>query len=358
VSRRFTVALTALVLIGPMLAGAPAAAENHRPTPVIYDSDMDFDDTTTLAYLCEEHKQRRIDLRAVTVANDGFGTPGRALRHAHSVLRECGLPSVPIADGSTGAGVHPAPAEVVQILETVLTEALADGGLPDIPARITAPELIRRTVAGSRTKVTVLTTGPLTNVAAALDGRPWLAGRIHRIYTMGGAIHVPGNLVGSAQPGFDNSQEFNMWLDPVSARAVFRVAPVRLIPLDATRFVPITPAFVAQLAADARTPSARLVVRIVTHPALTPLIEQGFVFWWDMLAALAAFRNDGESITRFEPVRLHVVQNGVQSGRTAPSAHGFRIFTAFTADRARFEQTFLDALNGRLPGRVTSSTAH
>jgi len=92
-------------------ARSDAAPNVPGPVPVIYDSDMDFDDASTLAYLCEEHKLRRIDLRAVTVANDGFGQPGRTLRHARSVLEQCGLPQVPIAEAATGAGVPPAPAE-------------------------------------------------------------------------------------------------------------------------------------------------------------------------------------------------------------------------------------------------------
>ncbi|HEV2780454.1 MAG TPA: nucleoside hydrolase [Actinophytocola sp.] len=343
-------ALVVIVAVVGSLLAAAGAAEAHRvgrPTPVIYDSDMDFDDATTLAYLCEEHKQRRIELRAVTVANNGMGLPGRALRHARSVLEQCGLPRVPLADGSTGAGVHPAPAEAAAQVETVLTDALGDGGRPAAPAGSTAPELIRRTIALSPVKITMLTTGPLTNVAAALDGRPWLVPRIQQIYVMGGAIHVPGNLFGSALPGFDNSQEFNIWLDPASARSVLRTAPVRLIPLDATQFVPITPDIVDRIAADQHTPSARIVHRIISHPELTTLIGLGVMFWWDALAGLAAFRNDGDAITTFRPVRVDVVQTGAQSGRTAPTPTGSRLHAAFTADRTRFERTFLDALNGR-----------
>jgi flagellar biosynthetic protein FliP len=46
---------------------------------VIYDSDLDFDDASTLAYLCEEHKLGRIDMRAVTVANNSCGRPQRTV---------------------------------------------------------------------------------------------------------------------------------------------------------------------------------------------------------------------------------------------------------------------------------------
>src|SRR5690606_1968315 len=57
--------------------------------PVVFDTDMDFDDAAALAYLCQEHKLGQIDLRAVTVSNNGVGLPGSAIRHARCVLAEC-----------------------------------------------------------------------------------------------------------------------------------------------------------------------------------------------------------------------------------------------------------------------------
>jgi purine nucleosidase len=326
-------------------AAAPAAS---GPVPVIYDSDMDFDDASTLAYLCEEHKLRRIDLRAVTVANNGFGHPQRTLRHARSVLEQCGLPHVPIAEGATGAGVHPAPPELVTTIENVLSGALGDGALPPHQAPGSAPELIARTATRSSRPVTVIATGPLTNLAAALGARG-VADRIGHIRLMGGALDVPGNLYGSALPGFDNSQEFNMWLDPRSARTVLRKArpgTVHMVPLDATASVPITQAFVARLAADQHAPGARLTYRIVSHPEMAALIDLGIMYWWDAVAAVSAVHDDG-SITTFQCVRVDVVQDGEQSGRTVTVPTGWPVQAAFGANTTAFEQRFLDSLNGR-----------
>jgi purine nucleosidase len=338
-------AVMAGVLGAPARSAATAAPV--RPLPVIYDSDLDFDDASTLAYLCEEHKLRRIELRAVTVANNGFGRPGRTLRHARSILEQCGLPGVPLAAGATGEGVHPAPAELVTTIETVLSGALGDAALPPYPSPVPAPELIARTVRGSAEPVTILATGPLTNVAAAL-GRPGVARQAGRIQLMGGALEVPGNLYGSALPGFDNSQEFNMWMDPVSARTVLhraRPGSIRLVPLDATAAVPITGAFVARLAADQQAPGARLTYRIVSQPDLMALINLGIMYWWDALAAVSAV-HPGE-VTTFGRVRIGVVQTGVQSGRTVATPSGRPVRAAFDADTEAFEQRFLDSLNGR-----------
>ncbi len=338
----------ALVAAGQLVD--PARASGHPPTtpvPVIYDSDMDFDDSSTLALLCEEHKLGRIDLRAVTVANNGFGEPHRALRHARSLLDQCGLPGVPIADGSTGAGVHPAPPELVATIENVLTAALGDAGRPAPPSRLTATQLIALAARTAPRKVVVLATGPLTNLAGALASDR-VRDRVERIHVMGGALAVPGNLYGSALPGFDNSQEFNMWMDPASAQQVLaraRPGTVRLVPLDATRFVPITPAFVARLAADQNAPGARLAYRIASQPELTALIDLGVMYWWDALAAMSVVHDGIVTVQRQVPIS--VVQDGEQSGRTVTADGGTLVRAAFEADRVTFEQTFLDSLNGR-----------
>ncbi|WP_073837584.1 nucleoside hydrolase [Micromonospora sp. CB01531] len=325
---------------------APASIPDDQPVPVIYDSDMDFDDASTLAYLCEEHKLGRIDLRAVTVANNGFGHPERTLRHARSVLEQCGLPQVPVAEGATDAGVHPAPPELVATIENVLTGALGDASLPRYRAPMSAPDLICRTVLDSARPVTVVATGPLTNLAAALCV-PRVAARIGRIQIMGGALEVPGNLYGSALPGFDNSQEFNMWLDPVSARTVLRKAlssSVYLVPLDATASVPITRTFIARLAANQDAPGARLAYRIASQPDLLALIDLGIMYWWDAAAAVALVH---EELAPFRDARVDVVQDGVQSGRTMVSPAGSRVHAAFDVNTEAFEQRFLDSLNGR-----------
>jgi purine nucleosidase len=345
-------AATAVSLGGALVVPASASSLPAPPVPVIYDGDMDIDDATTLAYLCEEDRDGRIDLRAVTVDDNGFGTPGRSAAHARAILRRCGLPTVPVSEG-TGSTAHQAPAEAVQMVQTVLTGALDDAGDPS-PVTGGAAELIDHTLAASATPVVVLATGPLSNLATALGACRQVEGdcpadRIRSLYVMGGAVTVPGNLFGSALDGYDGSQEFNMWLDPVSARTVFQTVArgtTHLVPLDATNSVPITPAFVERLGADQDTPSARLVHDIVTQPGMADGIAAGFYYWWDALAAVSAIRADA-GVTRWRQERIDVVLDGAQSGRTVVSADGSCQHVATEADQTLFEQTYLDALNGQ-----------
>ena len=334
-----------LALVAGLLSlGTPAAAGG--PPPVIYDSDLDIDDAATLAYLCAEHHRGRIDLRAVTVTTSGFGYPDRVRQHALSVLRQCGLPNVPVAEGVHEAA-HPAPAEARADVEDVLSGALGDGAESPGPAAETAADLVRRTLGSSPRKVTILATGPLSNLAEALPAGDRLTRRIAAVHTMSGAVHVPGNLFGSALPGFDNTQELNAWMDPAAAAAVFRALPaVHVTPLDTTNHVPITQDYVDRLGADLTAPSARIVHAIMTQPVMRAGIPLGIYFWWDAVAALRAFRDEGV-ITEERDTRLTVVQDGPQAGRTAVSPEGRRVRVAYGADREEFEREYLDGLNGR-----------
>src|SRR5271165_684674 len=63
-------------------------------------------------------------------------------------------------------------------------------------------------------RLTLVTLGPLTNIALALARDPALPDRIGRCVVMGGAPACEGNVTPAA--------EYNIWVDPEAARAVFR----------------------------------------------------------------------------------------------------------------------------------------
>jgi len=74
-------------------------------------------------------------------------------------------------------------------------------------------------------EVTIVSTGPLSNIAAALQQQPDLAPMIGHLIMLGGTIAGPGNVTAAA--------EFNIYCDAEAARAVFH-SPVTktLIPID------------------------------------------------------------------------------------------------------------------------------
>jgi purine nucleosidase len=82
------------------------------------------------------------------------------------------------------------------------------------PASRDAVAEILRVFGGSPGEITLVTLGPLTNVAAALQREPRLAARVRQCYVMGGAACTVGNVTPAA--------EYNVWCDPEAARIVFR----------------------------------------------------------------------------------------------------------------------------------------
>ena len=73
-------------------------------------------------------------------------------------------------------------------------------------------ELLRR-FSGTPGEITLVTLGPLTNIATALSINPDFAKWVKRCYVMGGAANIVGNVTPAA--------EYNIWCDPEAARIVF-----------------------------------------------------------------------------------------------------------------------------------------
>lgn len=339
------VGLVALAL-GPTPAIPVPPAAAATPVPVVFDTDMDFDDAAALAYLSQEHKRGRIQLRSVTLTNSGVGLPGLAIRNARCLLRRFGLSHVPVADGSPAA-VNVAPPEIRLTVEVVLSTVLLGCLEGTQPAPVSAAQLLVDSIRDAPSEVVLIATGPLSNVAGALWLDAAIADRVAAAYVMGGALHVPGNLCCTTTAGFDNSQELNMWIDPPAAREAFESLPensISLVGLDATRHVPLNAAFAARLQSDQNTPEARLVAAIANHPVVTLGSTVAPAYWWDPLAAMAATRPE---LVSYQSERIDVVQDGAQSGRTVRSADGRGMHVGVFADQARFEQVFVDALNGR-----------
>jgi inosine-uridine nucleoside N-ribohydrolase len=96
-------------------------------------------------------------------------------------------------------------------------------------------------------EITIVTLGPLTGLAAALDRDPDLPKLVERVVCLGGAWHEPGNASATA--------EFHFYCDPHAARKVLRSgASITLIPLDVSRKILFSPTDLLELPApESRT---------------------------------------------------------------------------------------------------------
>ena len=105
-----------------------------------------------------------------------------------------------------------------------------------------AVDFLIETLLRYKVTVTLIPTGPLTNIATAIEREPKILERIEEIVIMGGAMREGGNRTPSA--------EFNIMVDPHAADIVLNCGrPITLLGLDVTHKVLSTRERVAKIAA-------------------------------------------------------------------------------------------------------------
>jgi purine nucleosidase/pyrimidine-specific ribonucleoside hydrolase len=189
--------------------------------PIILDCDPGHDDALAilLAHGCPD-----IELLAITTVA-GNQTLEKTTLNARRVCTVARIEGVPIAAGCD----RPLHREPV-IAEEIHGRTGLDGPAfpePTVPvADIHAADLIVELVMRSDGEITLVPTGPLTNVATALKREPGIATRIREVVLMGGSASR-GNHTPAA--------EFNVYADPEAAALVFGSGmPVTMVGLDLT----------------------------------------------------------------------------------------------------------------------------
>jgi purine nucleosidase len=319
------------------LLATPGA--NSQPKPrldVIVDQDGATDDLIAVAMVANSATVR---LAAVAIC-PGDAYLGPATEGARRVLGALGLHGVSIAQGHD-AGRHPFPAEwrraAADPLDAPAWRAAKPADNPVVSED--APHHLARLLSGPR-DFTILETGPLTNIAAALKINPAIKRHIRRIYIMGGAVRTKGNVEAK---GYDGSAEWNIYNQPqAAAEVVASGVPITLVALDATNKAPLRRAVVDQLArqpSKASQMAAQAYDQILRGP-----MANDYYFWDTMTAAVLV----DPSLVRTQRLRIRVITSGPSEGRTVEDPKGAPVDVALDADAARVQQTFLQLL-GRGP---------
>ena len=206
-------------------------------TRIILDCDPGHDDAIALLLALGSPE---VELLGVTTVA-GNQTLEKTTANAIRLLDHVGRDDIPVAAGAARALVREG---------RVLPHVFGDSGLdgPDLPPAARQPERehaidwIAAKLAGGAGPVTLVATGPLTNVALLLARYP--DARPERIVLMGGAIGE-GNETPAA--------EFNMWADPEAAARVFDSGiNLTMIGLDVTHQALMTPGHAERLASSGR----------------------------------------------------------------------------------------------------------
>ncbi|MBK9125552.1 MAG: nucleoside hydrolase [Chloroflexi bacterium] len=224
-------------------------------------------------------------------------------------------------------------------------DGLGDIGLPltgRIPASASAVDALIEAARQYAGELTLVTLGPLTNVAQAVQRDPSFATNIARCVIMGGAPDGVGNTTATA--------EFNVFVDPEAAHVVLHSGmPTEWVGWDVTlRHAMLTPEEndslrahgtpLAEFVADIQKPVLALWDRLYGYP---------MVCLPDPLAMAVALTPD---IAEYLPVHMDIEVSGsltvgmtVVDRRPRPSDHNALIVTRVHRDR--FMQMLHDAVS-------------
>ena len=160
-----------------------------------------------------------------------------------------------------------------------------------------AVDLIIEKVMAAPREITIVTVGPLTNVAMALRKEPRIAEYVREVVIMGGALRVPGNVTPEA--------EFNIYADPHAAHVVFHAGwPIRLVTLDVTNKTLLKREQVQELASNG-SPITQLIQQMVDNFLETFGLARGITAFQmhDPLCLAAAFQPE---LITWEPAYVDV----------------------------------------------------
>lgn len=300
---------------------------------VVWDMDPGIDDALALILALKSPEVQVLGITTVA----GNAPVNVTSANARRVLEFLSEDTIPVAMGAANPLNHP--------LEDALSYHGSDGlgncnlPLPKLslyPAK--AWDFIARLVLDAPDELTLLATGPLTNVAYAFEMHPKLPRLIDKLVLMGGAYDLTPCGKGNRTP----FAEFNIWQDPEAAHIVFNSgADIFAVGLDVT----MNPATCLngqhlEKIKTRNTPAAHLAARLVEYDVK----YHGCCRMHDPLA-LAMLLDD--SLLDFTSARAEVVGgNGWDRGVTRVLASGSSqlIHVASGVEGPRFVELFLSRI--------------
>src|SRR5580692_9815770 len=191
------------------------------PTKIILDCDPGIDDALAIAFA---HGHPGIELVGITTVAGNVGL-AKTTANALAVCEFVGAAGTPVTAGCPGPLLRPA----IDAREVHGESGLGGATLPapaGSPAAGHAIDYIIDTVKAAPGEITLVATGPLTNIALAVLREPRLPDWVRAFAIMGGSASR-GNVTPAA--------EYNIWADPEAAAAVFRAGwTVNMLGLDVT----------------------------------------------------------------------------------------------------------------------------
>jgi purine nucleosidase len=181
-------------------------------------------------------------------------------------------------------------------------------------------------------KTTLVMTGPLTDLARALQADPSITAKIEQLYWMGGTFDGRGNV---AEPEQDGTTEWNAYWDPQAVKTVWDSdLTIQMVGLESTRQVPLTPAIRQHWATLRQHPAIDFIGQgYALVPALQHFETNSTYFLWDVLTTVAS---EFPEIVTTKRVTSDVLTEGPGRGRTFETPTGRPVTLVTTVDHDAF----------------------
>ncbi|MCM3439439.1 nucleoside hydrolase [Metabacillus halosaccharovorans] len=198
----------------------------------------------------------------------------------------------------------------------------------DIPAHLH----IIKTLQETDGKTTLLFTGPLTDLARALDEAPEIEGKIERLVWMGGTFRKEGNV---HEPEHDGTAEWNVFWDPEAAARVWETnIEIDLVALESTNQVPLTLDVRERWARERKNLGVDFLGQCYAMvPPLVHFSTNSTYYLWDVLTTAFVGKPD---LVKVQTINSIVFTEGPSQGRTVETAEGRPVNVVYDVDRNAF----------------------
>ncbi len=307
--------------------------QSPKACSVLFDHDGGVDDILSLMMLLAMPHIKLVGV--VVTPADCFLRP--AVSATLKILRFFERQEIEVSEGALH-GVTPFPrawrkhayaVDALPILNDLT--GIRNKHLP-LPVSEAGHQFLARKLKEADEPITVLITGPVSNLAAALSAEPDLVSKVEEVVWMGGALNVPGNV---RDYEHDGSAEWNAYWDPPAVHRLWQSGvPIRLFSLDATDKVPVTMEFLHRLAQQRRYPLSDLAGQCW---ALTVGTIPSYEYIYHMWDTLTTGYLGAPNLITFRQARTEIIPDGPSAGRTKEvTAGGTVIQVAEAVDVDRF----------------------
>ncbi|MFL0497876.1 nucleoside hydrolase [Priestia megaterium] len=296
---------------------------------IYFNHDAGIDDLVSLFLLLQMDD---VEITGVSVIPaDGYLEPG--ISASRKIIDRFGKLSVEVSR-SNSRGLYPFPKE--WRMHTFYVDALPilnEAGKMDTPiSKLPAHQHMIQKIRENEDFTTLLFTGPLTDLARALDEAPDIERKIEKLIWMGGTFQDIGNV---QEPEHDGTAEWNAFWDPEAVARVWKSSlKIEMVALESTNQVPLTISVRNYWASLRKFTGVDFVGQC--YAACPPLVHfetNSTYYLWDVLTTASA---GNPKLVKMKTVNSIVHTETPSQGRTAISENGRPVNVVYDVNAEAF----------------------